>query len=226
DPVMYRIRKTAHHRTGDTWCIYPLYDWAHGQSDSIEGVTHSLCTLEYEDHRPLYDWYIQALGIYAPRQIEFARLNLSHTVMSKRKLLQLVEEGLVSGWEDPRMPTLAGLRRRGYTPEAIRDFCERIGIAKADNLVDIALLEHCLRDAYIVKCTGVERDAAGQVTTVRCEYDPASRGGDARGRKVKGTIHWVSAADAVDAEVRLYDHLFTAPKPDETEDWKTLVNPR
>jgi len=307
DPVMYRIRKTAHHRTGDTWCVYPMYDWAHGQSDSIEGVTHSLCTLEYEDHRPLYDWYIQALGIYAPRQIEFARLNLSHTVMSKRKLLQLVEEGLVSGWEDPRMPTLAGLRRRGYTPEAIRDFCERIGIAKADNLVDIALLEHCLREdlnlraerrmavlrplrliienypeghaeeldavnnpedpgagtrkvpfarilyieqddfrdppppkyfrlspgvevrlryAYIVKCTGVERDAAGQVTTVRCEYDPASRGGDARGRKVKGTIHWVSAADAVDAEVRLYDHLFTAPKPDETEDWKTLVNPR
>ncbi len=307
DPVMYRIRKTAHHRTGDTWCIYPMYDWAHGQSDSIEGVTHSLCTLEYEDHRPLYDWYIQALGIYAPRQIEFARLNLSHTVMSKRKLLQLVEEGLVSGWDDPRMPTLAGLRRRGYTPGAIRDFCERIGIAKADNLVDIALLEHCLREdlnlraerrmavlrplrliienypegraeeldavnnpedpgagtrkvpfgrilyieqddfrdppppkyfrlspgvevrlryAYIVKCTGVERDAAGQVTTVRCEYDPASRGGDARGRKVKGTIHWVSAADAVDAEVRLYDHLFTAPKPDETEDWKTLVNPR
>ena len=307
DPVMYRIRKTAHHRTGDTWCIYPMYDWAHGQSDSIEGVTHSLCTLEYEDHRPLYDWYIQALGIYAPRQIEFARLNLSHTVMSKRKLLQLVEEGPVSGWDDPRMPTLAGLRRRGYTPGAIRDFCERIGIAKADNLVDIALLEHCLREdlnlraerrmavlrplrliienypegraeeldavnnpedpgagtrkvtfgrilyieqddfrdppppkyfrlspgvevrlryAYIVKCTGVERDAAGQVTTVRCEYDPASRGGDARGRKVKGTIHWVSAADAVDAEVRLYDHLFTAPKPDETEDWKTLVNPR
>jgi len=307
DPVMYRIRKTAHHRTGDKWRIYPMYDWAHGQSDSIEGVTHSLCTLEYEDHRPLYDWYIQALGIYAPRQIEFARLNLSHTVMSKRKLLELVEEGLVSGWDDPRMPTLAGLRRRGYTPEAIRDFCERIGIAKADNLVDIALLEHCLREdlnrraerrmavlrplrliienypegqaeeleavnnpedpgagtrkvpfgrilyieqddfrdppppkyfrlspgvevrlryAYIVKCTGVERDAAGQVTTVRCEYDPASRGGDARGRKVKGTIHWVSAADAVDAEVRLYDYLFTSPKPDETEDWKALVNAR
>ena len=307
DPVMYRIRKTSHHRTGDAWCIYPMYDWAHGQSDSIEGVTHSLCTLEYEDHRPLYDWYLDALGIYHPRQIEFARLNLSHTVMSKRRLLTLVEEGLVSGWDDPRMPTLAGLRRRGYTPEAIRDFCERIGIAKADNLVDIALLEHCLREdlnlraerrmavlrplrliienypegraeeldavnnpedpgagtrkvpfgrilyieqddfrdppppkyfrlspgvevrlryAYIVKCTGVERDAAGQVTTVRCEYDPASRGGAARGRKVKGTIHWVSAADAVDAEVRLYDHLFTAPKPDETEDWKTLVNPR
>src|SRR5213080_4817657 len=307
DPVMYRIRKATHQRTGDTWCIYPMYDWAHGQSDSIEGVTHSICTLEYEDHRPLYDWYLDALAIHHPRQIEFARLNLSHTVMSKRKLLTLVEEGLVSGWDDPRMPTLAGLRRRGYTPEAIRDFCERIGIAKADNLVDMALLEHCVREdlnrralrrmavlrplrlvienypegqveeldavnnpedpaagarkvpfgrilyieqddfrdppppkyfrlspgvevrlryAYIVKCTGVERDAAGQMTTVRCEYDPASRGGDARGRKVKGTIHWVSAADAVDAEVRLYDHLFTAPKPDETEDWKTLVNPR
>src|SRR5947208_453260 len=146
DPVMYRIRKTSHHRTGDAWCIYPLYDWAHGQSDSIEGVTHSLCTLEYEDHRPLYDWYLDALGIYHPRQIEFARLNLSHTVMSKRRLLTLVEEGLVSGWDDPRMPTLAGLRRRGYTPEAIRDFCERIGIAKADNLVDVALLEHCVRE--------------------------------------------------------------------------------
>ncbi len=146
DPVMYRIRKTSHHRTGDTWCIYPMYDWAHGQSDSIEGVTHSICTLEYEDHRPLYDWYLDALGVYHPQQIEFARLNLSHTMMSKRRLLQLVEEGHVSGWTDPRMPTLAGLRRRGYTPEAIRDFCERIGVAKADNLVDIALLEHCLRE--------------------------------------------------------------------------------
>jgi len=264
DPVMYRIRKTSHHRTGDAWCIYPMYDWAHGQSDSIEGVTHSLCTLEYEDHRPLYDWYLDALGIYHPRQIEFARLNLSHTVMSKRRLLTLVEEGLVSGWDDPRMPTLAGLRRRGYTPEAIRDFCERIGIAKADNLVDVALLEHCVREdlnrralrrmavlrplrlvienypegqveeleavnnpedslagtrkvpfsrvlcieqddfrdppppkyfrlspgvevrlryAYIVKCTGVVRDAAGTVTEVRCTYDPASRGGDARGAR-------------------------------------------
>src|SRR5438876_798946 len=269
--------------TCDPWCIYPMYDWAHGQSDSIEGVTHSLCTLEYEDHRPLYDWYLDALGIYHPRQIEFARLNLSHTVMSKRRLLTLVEEGLVSGWDDPRMPTLAGLRRRGYTPEAIRDFCERIGIAKADNLVDVALLEHCVREdlnrralrrmavlrplrlvienypegqveeleavnnpedslagtrkvpfsrvlcieqddfrdppppkyfrlspgvevrlryAYIVKCTGVVRDAAGAVTEVRCTYDPASRGGDARGRKVKGTIHWVSASHSVPAEVR------------------------
>ena len=146
DPVMYRIRKTSHHRTGDTWCVYPMYDWAHGQSDSIEGVTHSLCTLEYEDHRPLYDWYLDALGIYHPRQIEFARLNLSHTVMSKRIFLTLVEEGLVSGWDDPRMPTLAGLRRRGYTPASIRDFADRIGVAKADNLVDVALLEHCLRE--------------------------------------------------------------------------------
>src|SRR5512132_1625445 len=146
DPVMYRIRRATHHRTGDTWCIYPMYDWAHGQSDSTEGVTHSLCTLEYEDHRPLYDWYVQALGIYAPRQIEFARLNLSHTVMSKRKLLTLVEDGLVSGWDDPRMPTLAGLRRRGYTPESLRDFAERIGVAKADNLVEVALLEHCVRE--------------------------------------------------------------------------------
>src|SRR5712692_9354461 len=146
DPVMYRIRKATHHRTGDKWCIYPMYDWAHGQSDSIEGVTHSICTLEYEDHRPLYDWYLDQLGIHHPQQIEFARLNLSHTVMSKRKLLQLVEEGLVSGWDDPRMPTLAGLRRRGYTPESIRDFAERVGTAKADKLVDIALLEHCLRE--------------------------------------------------------------------------------
>src|SRR5438552_3002559 len=307
DPVMYRIRKTPHQRTGDTWCIYPIYDWAHGQSDSIEHVTHSLCSLEYEDHRPLYDWYLDALGVYHPRQIEFARLNLGHTMMSKRKLLALVEGGHVRGWDDPRMPTLAGLRRRGYTPESIRDFAERIGVTKAANVVELAYLEACVREdlnkraerrmavlrpltlvienypegqveefeavnnpedpsagtrkvpfarvlyieqddfrdppppkyfrlspgvevrlryAYIVKCTGVERDAAGQVTTVRCEYDPASRGGDARGRKVKGTIHWVSAADAVDAEVRLYDHLFTAPKPDETEDWKTLVNPR
>jgi glutaminyl-tRNA synthetase len=307
DPVMYRIRKTTHHRTGDTWCIYPMYDWAHGQSDSIEGVTHSLCTLEYEDHRPLYDWYIQTLGIYAPRQIEFARLNLSHTVMSKRTFLTLVEEGLVSGWDDPRMPTLAGLRRRGYTPGAIRDFADRVGIAKADNLVDVALLEHCLREdlnkralrrlavlrplrlvienypegqteeveavnnpedpaagtrkvpfsrvlyierddfrespppkyfrlspgaevrlryAYIVKCTGVTKDAAGQVAEVRCTYDPDSRGGDARGRRVKGTIHWVSAAHAVEAEVRLYDSLFTVPRPDEAEDFKTVLNPR
>jgi len=307
DPVMYRIRKTSHQRTGDEWCIYPMYDWAHGQSDSIEGVTHSLCTLEYEDHRPLYDWYLDALGIYHPRQIEFARLNLSHTVMSKRKLLTLVEDGIVAGWDDPRMPTIAGLRRRGYTPEAIRDFADRIGIAKADNLVDVALLEHCgredlnrralrrmavlrplrlvienypegrveeveavnnpedpsagtrpvpfgrvlwieqddfrdppppryfrlspgalvrLRYAYIVECTGVVRDASGAVVEVRCRYDPDSRGGDARGRRVKGTIHWVSAAHAVDAEVRLYDALFTVPRPDEADDFRAVVNPR
>jgi len=307
DPVMYRIRKAAHHRTGDTWCIYPTYDWAHGQSDSIEGVTHSLCTLEYEDHRPLYDWYLDQLGIHHPQQIEFARLSLSHTVMSKRKLLELVEGGLVSGWDDPRMPTLAGLRRRGYTPEAIRDFAERIGVAKADNLVDIAHLEYCLREdlnkraprvmavlrplklvienyregeveeveavnnpedpamgtrrvpfsrvlwieqddfretpppkyfrlspdaevrlryAYIVKCTGVVRDPrTGEVTEVRCSYDPTSRGGDAQGRKVKGTIHWVSAPHALEAEVRLYDHLFSVPKPDEAEDWTSVLNP-
>jgi glutaminyl-tRNA synthetase len=306
DPVMYRIRKATHHRTGDAWCIYPMYDWAHGQSDSIEGVTHSLCTLEYEDHRPLYDWYIQALGIYAPRQIEFARLNLSHTVMSKRRLLTLVEDGFVSGWDDPRMPTLAGLRRRGYTPESLRDFAERIGVAKADNLVEVALLEHCIREdlnrraerrlavlrplrlvienypegqveefeavnnpedqaagtrkipfsrvlyieqddfretappkyfrltpgaevrlryAYVVRCTGVDRAPDGSIVEVRCTYDADSRGGDARGRKVRGTIHWVSARHAVDADVRLYDTLFARPKPDEEDDFKTALNP-
>jgi len=308
DPVMYRIRKATHQRTGDKWCIYPMYDWAHGQSDSIEGVTHSICTLEYEDHRPLYDWYLDQLGVHHPQQIEFARLNLSHTIMSKRKLLELVNEGLVSGWDDPRMPTLAGLRRRGYTPEAIRDFCERIGVAKADNLVQMALLEHCVREdlnrhalramavlrplrlvienypegqveeleavnnpedatagtrkvpfsrilyieqedfrdppppkyfrlspgvevrlryAYIVKCTGVTKDPkTGEATEVRCTYDPKSRGGDSRGRKVKGTIHWVSAPHALGADVRLYDTLFTVPKPDEAEDLKSVLNPR
>jgi glutaminyl-tRNA synthetase len=305
DPVMYRIRLATHQRTGDAWCIYPLYDWAHGQSDSIEGVTHSMCSLEYEDHRPLYDWYLDALGIFHPQQIEFARLNLSHTVMSKRKLLQLVESGQVRGWDDPRMPTLAGLRRRGYTPEALRDFAERVGVTKAANLVELAYLEHCLREdlnrraerrlavlrplrlvienyppdqveefeavnnpedptagtrkvpfgrqlyieqddfrdpappkyfrlspgaevrlryAYVVKCTGVTRDAAGQVTEVRCTYDPDSRGGDSKGRRVKGTIHWVSAAHAVDAEVRLYDTLFTVPRPDDADDYATVLN--
>jgi glutaminyl-tRNA synthetase len=297
DPVMYRIRKTSHHRTGDKWCIYPMYDWAHGQSDSIEGITHSLCTLEYEDHRPLYDWYLEALGVYHPRQIEFARLNLSHTVLSKRKLLTLVEEGAVSGWEDPRMPTLAGLRRRGYTPESLRDFCDRIGIAKADNLVDMALLEHCVREdlnrrahrrmavlrplrlvienypegqveeleavnnpedpaagsrklwfgrelyverddfmedppkkfyrlspgkevrlryAYFVKCREAVKDASGEVVELRCTYDPATRGGNTPpdGRKVQATLHWVSAAEAVKAEVRLYNPLFRTPDPD------------
>ncbi|PYN88523.1 MAG: glutamine--tRNA ligase [Candidatus Rokuibacteriota bacterium] len=306
DPVMYRIRKATHHRTGDAWCIYPMYDWAHGQSDSIEGVTHSICTLEYEDHRPLYDWYLDRLGVHHPQQIEFARLNLSNAVLSKRKLLELVQQGIVSGWDDPRMPTLAGLRRRGYTPEAIRDFAERVGTAKAAKVVDIALLEHCLREdlnrraerrmavlrpvklvienypegqvealeavnnpedpgagtrkvplsrvlyieqddfrdpappryfrlspgaevrlryAYIVKCTGVERDSSGQVAVVRCTYDPDSRGGDSRGRRVKGTIHWVSASHSIPAEVRLYDHLFVAPRPDEAEDWQTALSP-
>ena len=306
DPVMYRIRKAAHHRTGDQWRIYPMYDWAHGQSDSLEKITHSLCTMEYEDHRPLYDWFCDQLGIYHPRQIEFARLNLSHTVVSKRKLLQLVNEGIVAGWDDPRMPTLSGLRRRGYTPESIRDFCDRVGVGKTQNLIEIALLEHCLREdlnrraprvmavlrplkviienypegegqveeleavnnpedaamgtrpvpfarelwidqddfredppkkyfrlapgaevrlryAYLVKCVGVAHNERGEVVAVRCTYDPATRGGNAD-RKVKGTIHWVSARHALPAEVRLYDNLFMAPKPDEDEDWKALVN--
>ncbi|MGH7335091.1 MAG: glutamine--tRNA ligase/YqeY domain fusion protein [Candidatus Rokuibacteriota bacterium] len=308
DPVMYRIRRTSHHRTGDAWCIYPMYDWAHGQSDSLERVTHSICTLEYEDHRPLYDWYLDALGMFHPQQIEFARLNLSHTVLSKRKLLELVESGLVSSWDDPRMPTLAGLRRRGYTPEAIRDFCERIGVAKADSLVDVGLLEHCLREdlnrrapramavlrplplvldnypedqmeeleavnnpedpgggtrrvpfsrvlyiegedfrenppkkyfrlspgaevrlryAYFVRCTGVVKDpATGAIVEIHGTYDQATRGGDApAGRKVKGTLHWVSAAHAVEAEVRLYDHLFQRARPDDEDDWKAGLNP-
>lgn len=306
DPVMYRIRKTTHHRTGDQWCIYPMYDWAHGQSDSIERVTHSLCSMEYEDHRPLYDWYIEQLGIHHPQQIEFARLNLSHTVMSKRKLLQLVNEGHVVSWDDPRMPTLSGLRRRGYTPEAIRDFCNRVGVAKNQNLIEVALLEHCIRDdlnrraprmmavlrplkvvienypegqveemeavnnpedptmgtrtvpftrelwieqddfrenppkkyfrlapgaearlryAYLVKCVGVVHDEkTGEVSEIRCTYDPTTRGGNAN-RKVKGTIHWVSAAHAAPAEVRLYEHLFLMPKPDEDDDWKAHLNP-
>jgi len=307
DPVMYRIRKATHQRTGDAWCIYPMYDWAHGQSDSIEGVTHSVCTLEYEDHRPLYDWYLDALGIFHPQQIEFARLNLSHTVMSKRKLLQLVEGGHVSGWDDPRMPTIAGLRRRGYTSASLRDFCERIGVAKNDNTVELALLEHCVREdlnrraprrmavlrplklivenypegkveemnavnnpedpaagtrkvpfsrelwieqddfredapkkyfrlapgaevrlryAYIVQCTDFKKNAAGEVIEVRCRYDPATLGGDSKGRSVKGTIHWVSAAHAAPAEVRLYDTLFAQAKPDDAEDLRTAMNPQ
>ena len=295
DPVLYRILHARHHRTGDAWCIYPMYDFAHGQSDSIEGITHSVCTLEFEDHRPLYDWFLDRLGIHHPKQIEFARLNLTHTLLSKRKLLQLVQEGHVAGWDDPRMPTLAGLRRRGYTPAAIRDFCERIGVGKVDSTVEIAHLEHCLREdlnlhaprraavlrplkvvienypagevewleaanhpqdpaagtrpvpftrelyieasdfledppkkffrlgpgrevrlryGYYVTCTGVVKDATGAVVELRCTYDPATRGGDSPdGRKVKGTIHWVSAPHAVVAEVRLYDHLFTMPYP-------------
>ena len=308
DPVMYRIRRVDHHRTGDAWCIYPMYDWQHGQSDSLEGVTHSLCSQEYEIHRPLYDWFLDALGIYHPRQIEFARLNLSYTMMSKRKLRTLVQGGHVSGWDDPRMPTLAGLRRRGYTPESIRDFTTRIGVAKADSLIDVALLEHCLREdlnkraprvmgvlrplrliidnypawqveelqavnnpedsaagtravpfsgelyieredfmidppkkffrlapgrevrlryAYFVTCTGYEQDANGEVTTLHCTYDPATRGGDAPdGRKVKATLHWVAAAHALPAEVRLYSKLFTVEQPDAQEGEPTeYLNP-
>jgi len=306
DPVMYRILHAAHHRTGDQWRIYPLYDFAHGQSDSIEGITHSLCSLEYEIHRPLYDWYLDTLEIYHPRQIEFARLNLSYTLLSKRRLLQLVKEGRVRGWDDPRMPTLSGLRRRGYTPESIRDFCARIGVAKNDSVADVALLEHCVREdlnkraarvmgvlkplkvvienypegqveemeainnpedasagtrkapfsrelyieqddfretpppkyyrlspgrevrlryAYFVKCVGVVKDANGQIVELRCTYDPATRGGDAPdGRKVKSTIHWVSAPHAVQAEVRLYDRLFAKENPDDVPEGKTFLD--
>ena len=311
DPVMYRImHEPAHHRTGDQWCIYPMYDFAHGQSDSLEGITHSLCSLEYEYHRPLYDWFVRELGIYAPRQIEFARLNLTHTILSKRYLLRLVKEGYVTGWDDPRMPTLRGLRRRGYTPEAIRDFLVRIGVAKTDSVVDVALLEHCLREdlnkraprvmgvlrplklvidnypegqveeltavnnpedpaagtrklpfsrvlyieredfredsppkyfrltpgrevrlryAYFVRCVGVVKDAQGEVTEVHCTYDPATLGGDAPdGRKVKATIHWVSAAQALPAEVRIYDRLFTKEDPNDVppgQDFTANLNP-
>jgi len=305
DPVMYRILHASHHRTGDAWCIYPMYDFAHGQSDSLEGITHSLCSLEYEIHRPLYDWFLDELEIYHPRQIEFARLNVSYTVLSKRKLLRLVQAGHVQGWDDPRMPTLSGLRRRGYTPEAIRDFCERIGVAKKDSTVDLALLEHCLREdlnrrapramgvlkplrvvienypegrveefdtvnnpedpaagtrkvpfsrvlyieqddfretpppkyyrlapgrevrlrsAYFVKCVEVVKDGQGKVVELRCTYDPATRGGDAPdGRKVKATLHWVSADHAVPAEVRLYDRLFTKENPDEADEGRDFL---
>jgi len=311
DPVMYRIIHAPHHRTGDKWCIYPTYDWAHGQSDAIEGITHSICTLEFENHRPLYDWFLDQLGVHHPRQIEFARLNLTYTVMSKRKLLTLVEEGHVSGWDDPRLPTLRGLRRRGYTPEAIRAFCERIGVAKTESTVDIALLEHCIREdlnrraerrmavldplkvvivnypenqveeleainnpedpsagtrtvpfcrelyieredfreepppkfyrlapgrevrlryAYFVTCQEVVKDPqTGQVVELRCTYDPQTRGGDAPdGRKVKATLHWVSARHAIEAEVRLYDRLFTTENPDdapEGQDFRANLNP-
>jgi glutaminyl-tRNA synthetase len=307
DPVMYRIIRTPHHRTGGRWCIYPTYDFAHGQCDSIEGVTHSLCSLEYEDHRPLYEWFLRELEIFPSRQIEFARLNLSYTVLSKRKLLRLVQEGHVRGWDDPRMPTLRGLRRRGYTPSAIRDFCARIGVAKANSIVDIAMLEHSLRDelnktaprvmavlrplhviienypesqtewleainnpedpsagtrlvpfsrelyieqddfmenpapkfyrlspgrevrlryGYFIRCNEVVKDAQGQVVALRCTYDPETRGGSAPdGRKVKATIHWVSAAHALPIEARLYDHLFTRPDPDEAEDFLSVLNP-
>jgi glutaminyl-tRNA synthetase len=279
DPVLYRIRRAHHHRTGDAWCIYPMYDMAHPPSDAIEGITHSLCTLEFEDHRPLYDWLIENLPVPSrPRQIEFARLNLTYTVMSKRRFLQLVEEGHVSGWDDPRMPTLVGMRRRGYTPEAIRAFCDRIGVAKRENVVDVALLENAVRDdlnrraprvmgvlrplevvienypegrteevdvvnnpedpsagsrkvplrcAYFITCVGMTKDpSTGEVTELRCTYDPATRGGDAPdGRKVKATLHWVSAAHAVDAEVRLYDRLFSVEEPGAERDFIEDLNP-
>ncbi len=309
DPALYRIRYFNHHRTGDKWCIYPMYDFAHPIQDALEGITHSLCSLEYEDHRPLYDWVINNVSVPSkPRQIEFARLGINYTVMSKRKLRRLVEDGLVSGWDDPRMPTLCGLRRRGYTPESIRNFSERNGVSKVPSVVDYAFLEHCLREdlneraarvmavirpvklvitnypegktetftvennpndesagtrevsfsrelwiesddfmidppkkynrlfpgnevrikgAYIVKCTGCETDENGVVTTVFAEYDPDSRGGDAAdGRKVRGTIHWVNAADCAEAEVRLYDRLFTDPDPDGSDkDYLELINP-
>lgn len=310
DPVMYRILHAAHPRTGDKWCIYPTYDWAHGLEDSIEQITHSICTLEFENHRPLYDWYLEQLGVHHPQQIEFARLNLTYTIMSKRKLLMLVKEKHVSGWDDPRLPTLCGLRRRGYSPEAIRNFCKVIGVNKFNSTIDIALLEHCLREdlnktsprvmavlrplkviidnypegkteqleavnnpedasagtrnvpfsrelyieqedfmekppkkfyrlapgreirlryAYFVTCTNAVKDKDGRIVELHCTYDPATRGGDAPdGRKVKSTLHWVSAKHSLPAEVRLYDHLFIKENPDDTEegkDFKSNLNP-
>ena len=306
DPVIYRILHASHHRTGDTWCIYPMYDWAHGLEDSIERITHSLCTLEFEDHRPLYDWYLEQLGVYHCQQIEFARLNQNYTVMSKRMLLELVEGGFVSGWDDPRMPTISGCRRRGYTPQSIRNFAEKIGIAKRDNTVEISLLEHSVREdlnkraprvmavlqplkivienypeeqteelaavnnpenpkagtrnvpfsrelfierndfmedpprkffrlapgreirlryAYFITCTQVIKDENGHVIEIRCTYDPETKGGSAPdGRKVKGTIHWVSAKHCLDAEVRLYDRLFSVPNPGRDGDFKKDIN--
>ncbi len=307
DPALFRIRKATHHRTGDTWCIYPMYDYAHAISDWIERITHSLCTLEFEDHRPLYDWCLEALNLPdRPRQIEFARLNLTYTLLSKRKLLHLVTGGFVRGWDDPRMPTVAGLRRRGFTPESIREFCNRIGLAKRDSVVDVALLEHCLREdlnrraprvmavidpvrvvitnypegqtedieavnnpedpahgtrkvpfsrelfierddfrevpppkyhrlspgqevrlrwGYLIRCTDVVKDGTGAITQINCTYDPATRGGDIPdGRKVKGTIHWVSAPDSLPAEVRIYDRLFSSPEPGEAEEGKDFLS--
>ena len=307
DPVIYRIRRATHHRTGDAWCIYPMYDFTHGQSDALEGITHSICTLEFEDHRPLYEWFLKELPVPCqPQQIEFARLNLTYTVMSKRKLLELVTNRQVSGWDDPRMPTLKGLRRRGYTPESIRNFCERIGVAKRNSVVDVAMLEHYVRDdlnkraprvmavlhplrvvidnyppdrveqleavnnpedpgagtrqlpfsrvvyierddfredpprkffrlapgrevrlryAYIIKCVEVVKDDAGNIVELRCTYDPETRsGGSAESRKVKATLHWVSAAHAIPAEVRLYDSLFTRPDLDAVEDGRSYAD--
>jgi glutaminyl-tRNA synthetase len=310
DPILYRIIHAHHHRTGDAWCIYPMYDYAHGQSDSIEKITHSICTLEFDVHRPLYDWFIEQLGIFPSKQHEFARLNLNYTVMSKRKLLQLVQENYVNGWDDPRMPTICGLRRRGYTPESIRAFAEKVGIAKRDNVIDLSLLEFCLREdlnkraerrmavlnplkvvitnypensveqveainnhedesagkrlvpfsreiyieqddfmenppkkffrlapgnevrlryAYFIKCEEVVKDNSGNIVELRCTYDPASKGGTSPdGRKVQGTIHWVSAQHAIKAEVRLFDRLFSKENPDdvpEGADWKESINP-
>jgi glutaminyl-tRNA synthetase len=306
DPVMYRILHAKHHRQGDKWCLYPMYDWAHGLEDSIEGVTHSLCSQEYEIHRPLYDWFLDELGIYHPRQIEFARLKLYYTVMSKRKFIELVNGGYVQGYDDPRLPTLAGLRRRGYTPEAIQDFCRKIGVSKTDSMVDVAMLEDCirvdlnrrspramavldpmkvvlvnypegqteeldvvnnpedpeagtrkvpfarelyierddfredpppkffrlapgrevrLRNAYFVRCEEVVKDGSGNVIELRCTYDPQTRGGDAPdGRKVKSTLHWVAAATAVRAEIRLYEHLFLKPNPDDVEPGESYLS--
>ena len=305
DPIMYRILHAEHHRTGNKWNIYPMYDYAHGQSDSIENITHSICTLEFDIHRPLYDWFIQQLGIFPSHQYEFARLNINYTVMSKRKLLQLVKEGYVNGWDDPRMPTICGFRRRGYTPEAIRSFCDRIGVAKRDNIIDYSLLEFSLREhlnkvaprmmavlnpvkvvitnypenqvemltainnpedesagtrqvpfsrelyierddfmenppkkyfrlapgqevrlryAYFITCQEVVKDSDGNITEIRCTYDPTTRGGDAPdGRKVKGTIHWVSAQHAIGAEVRLFDRLFKVPAPDDVEEGHSFL---
>ena len=312
DPVMYRILHADHHRTGSEWCIYPMYDYAHGQSDSIEGITHSICTLEFEDHRPLYDWYVEAIGIYHPQQIEFDRLNLTYTLLSKRKLLTLVQEGHVRGWDDPRMPTLSGIRRRGYTPEALRNFCASIGVSKTNGTIELGLLEHHVREdlnrrarrvmavlrplrvvienypegqveemeavnnpedagagtrkvpfskvlyiehddfredppkqffrlspgrevrlryGYFVTCTGAIKDEkTGEILEIRCTYDPATRGGNAPdGRKVKSTIHWVSAAHAVEGEVRIYDNLFTKEDPNQVEqgqDFTANLNPK
>jgi glutaminyl-tRNA synthetase len=310
DPVLYRILRAHHHRTGDRFCVYPMYDFAHGQSDSIEGITHSICTLEFEDHRPLYDWFLERLEIHRPRQIEFARLELTHTVLSKRRLIELVREKRVDGWDDPRMPTLSGMRRRGYPPQALRAFCEMVGVAKVNSTVEIGMLEYCVREqlnrvaprvmgvldplrvvienwpagqveqleavnnpedpsagtrgvpfsgelwieradfreqpppkyfrlspgaevrlrwAYVIRCTGVIKDAAGQVVELRCTYDPATRGGTTPdGRRIKGTIHWVSAAHAIEARVRLYDHLFTDPDPGRVPEggsWRDGLNP-
>ncbi|MDP6796197.1 MAG: glutamine--tRNA ligase/YqeY domain fusion protein [Candidatus Krumholzibacteria bacterium] len=307
DPLIYRIRHAEHHRTGKDWCIYPMYDWAHGLEDSIEGITQSVCTLEFETHRPLYDWYLDSLDVFHPQQIEFARLNLAYTMMSKRKLRQIVEEGIVESWDDPRMPTISGMRRRGYTPEAIAEFCERIGVAKSDSLVDMALLEFCVREdlnrkaprrmavlnplkltitnypedkvemlpvennpgdpeagsrevpfrrelfveredfreeapkkwfrlapgkevrlkgAYFVTCEEVLRDESGEIVELLCRYDPESRGGESPdGRKVRGTLHWVSIEDSLKAEVRLYDHLFSAIEPGSGGDFHEVLNP-